>query len=307
MPVIRIGTRASRLALWQANHVANLLVERFSDIELEIVPIRTQGDERLDVLLSELGGKGLFIKELEIALRDRRIDLAVHSMKDVTVRLESEFCIAAILERDNPYDAFVSSEYHSLENLPKGASIGTCSLRRQSQILSLRPDLQVVPIRGNVQTRLRQLDEGDVEAVLLAVSGLNRLGLEHRITQVLSEHPHIPSPGQGALGVECRSQDVDLIEMIRLLSVSDSEMAVSAERRINAGLGGSCHVPVGVLVKIDGNFCEVSSWVSTIDAKRTIVEHRACLVDALAQECDSLVINLFEKGAKDILESCGHG
>ncbi len=301
MSVVRIGTRGSQLALWQAHHIAGLISTHLNGIETEIVPIKTEADLRQDVLLAELGGKGLFIKELEVALLDNRIDIAVHSMKDVTVDLAEEFTIAAILEREDPYDAFVSSKYQTLAQLPAGAVIGTCSLRRQSQLLSIRPDLTIVPIRGNVTTRLKRLDDGDFDAIILAVSGLRRLGLDERITEVLDQLPHVPSPGQGALGVECRVGDQNLIEEMKELDDSLSNAEVSAERAVNAGLGGSCHVPIGVLTKCRRESYEMTAYVGSIDAQHTIIEKLSGTLEGLMTGIEVVIEKLNQRGAQKIL------
>lgn len=301
MSVVRIGTRGSQLALWQANHIAGLIRTHLNGLETEIVPIKTEADLRQDVLLAELGGKGLFIKELEVALLDNRIDIAVHSMKDVTVDLAEEFTIAAILERENPYDALISSKYQTLAQLPAGAVIGTCSLRRQSQLLSIRPDLTIIPVRGNVTTRLKRLDDGDFDAIILAVSGLRRLGLDERITEVLDQLPHVPSPGQGALGVECRVGDQVLIEKMKELDDSLSNAEVSAERAINAGLGGSCHVPIGVLAKCRKESYDIAAYVGSIDAQQTIIETLSGTLDGLMTGIEVMIEKLNQRGAQEIL------
>ncbi len=301
MSVVRIGTRGSQLALWQAHHIAGLISTHLNGIETEIVPIKTEADLRQDVLLAELGGKGLFIKELEVALLDNRIDIAVHSMKDVTVDLAEEFTIAAILEREDPYDAFVSSKYQTLAQLPAGAVIGTCSLRRQSQLLSIRPDLTIIPVRGNVTTRLKRLDDGDFDAIILAVSGLRRLGLDDRITEKLDQLPHVPSPGQGALGVECRVDDQNLIEKMKELDDTLSNAEVSAERAVNAGLGGSCHVPIGVLTKCRRGNYEIAAYVGSIDAQQTIIESLSGTLDGLMTGIEVVIEKLNQRGAQEIL------
>ncbi len=301
MSVVRIGTRDSQLALWQAHHIAGRINSRMPGVETEIVPIKTEADLRQDVLLAELGGKGLFIKELERALLDHRIDIAVHSMKDVTVDLREEFHIAAILPRENPYDALVSSKYQSLTDLPPNAIIGTCSLRRQSQLLSIRPDLTIVPLRGNVTTRLKRLDDGGCDAIVLAVSGLRRLGLEKRITEILHQLPHIPSPGQGALGVECRLSDRQLIEDLKMLDHEPSHVEVEAERMVNAGLGGSCHVPIGVLANCQADRYELSAYVGRVDARQTIIEKLSGSIDRLSSGIEVMVEKLHQRGAQKIL------
>ncbi len=301
MPVVRIGTRGSQLALWQANHVATLISKHLANVATEIVPLKTEADRRQDILLSELGGKGLFIKELEVALLDDRIDIAVHSMKDVTVDLPEEFCIAAILPRENPFDALVSTNYQSLSELREGAVIGTCSLRRQSQLLLVRPDLKIVPVRGNVTTRLQRLDDSEFDAIILAVSGLLRLGLGNRITQVLKQSPHIPSPGQGALGIECRRRDTGLIGDLACLNDHSSSAAVHAERAVNAGLGGSCHIPIGILTECRAQTYDMTAYVGSVDAKSTLLEFATGRLADLMEDAAAMVEQLNLRGAQEIL------
>jgi len=303
MPVIRIGTRSSQLALWQANHVAELLKKTLPQVSTQIVPLKTEADRRQDILLSELGGKGLFIKELEAALLDARIDIAVPSMKDVTVDLADQFCIASILSRGNPCDALVSVKYPSLAELPPGAVIVTCSLRRQSQCLLARSDLTIVPVRGNVTTRLERLDSGEFGAIILAVSGLLRLGLAERITEVLDRAPHIPSPGQGALGIECRSSDTSLIDDLQCLNDLDASAAVHAERAVNAGLGGSCHVPIGILVNCEADNYDLTAFVGSADAKDTLLESSSGKMDELMQGATAMIEQLNRCGAQRILQA----
>ncbi len=301
MPVVRIGTRGSQLAMWQANHVAALIEKHLADVSTEIIPLKTEADRRQDILLSELGGKGLFIKELEVALLDNRIDIAVHSMKDVTVDLADEFCIASILKRENPYDALVSTKYQSLAELPPGAVIGTCSLRRQSQLLVARSDLEIVPVRGNVTTRLQRLDGGEFDAIILAVSGLMRLGLERRISEILDQSPHIPSPGQGALGIECRRDDTRLIDDLVCLDDRGSAAEVHAERAVNAGLGGSCHIPIGILTRCRADTYEMTAYVGSVDAKQTLLESSSGRYEDLMNAAAIMVGQLNHRGAQEIL------
>ncbi len=305
MPVIRIGTRSSELALWQARHVESLLVHSHPSLQVEIVPIKTEGDRRLDVTLSELGGKGLFIKELEQALLDDRIDLAVHSMKDVTVDLDAKFSIPVILRRANPFDAFVSNNYPSLYALPADATIGTCSLRRKCQFLQINPELQFVVLRGNVPTRLNKLDEGQFDATILAVSGLERLGLKQRITEVLVDPPHIPSPGQGALGIECRSDDSVSHDLVAPLNHLNSNLAVTAERFANRELGGSCHVPIGIHARIDGTVVHMVAALGTPDGSRFLQTEATGEVNNFLNVAQTIASSLFEQGAKDILDAFG--
>ncbi len=245
MNILRIATRRSALALWQAEHVATLLRAAHPGLVVELLPMTTRGDQVLDRTLAELGGKGLFMKELEVALLERRADLAVHSLKDVPAELEPGFALAAVLPRADAADAFVSSRHDALAALPAGARVGTSSLRRTAQLRALRPDLQIVDLRGNVNTRLARLDAGHYDAILLAAAGLERLGLATRIRARLAAPDWLPAPGQAAITVEVRAGDARVAELLAPLEDADTRTAVRAERALNAALGGSCTVPVG--------------------------------------------------------------
>ena len=245
MNILRIATRRSALALWQAEHVATLLRAAHPGLIVELLPMTTRGDQVLDRTLAELGGKGLFMKELEVALLERRADLAVHSLKDVPAELEPGFALAAVLPRADAADAFVSSRHDALAALPAGARVGTSSLRRTAQLRALRPDLQIVDLRGNVNTRLARLDAGHYDAILLAAAGLERLGLATRIRARLAAPDWLPAPGQAAITVEVRAGDARVAELLAPLEDADTRTAVRAERALNAALGGSCTVPVG--------------------------------------------------------------
>ena len=238
-----IATRESRLALWQAEHVRALLAERFGDA-VELLGMTTRGDQILDRALSKVGGKGLFVKELETALEEGRAHLAVHSLKDVPMELPAGFTLAAVLEREDPRDAFVSSRYAAIDELPQGARVGTSSLRRVVQLHALRPDLQIEPLRGNLDTRLRKLDEGQYDAIVLAAAGLKRLGLAARIRSVFEPDRMLPAAGQGALGIEARSDAHALVDKLTALAHLPTLLAVEAERAVSRVLGGSCTVPL---------------------------------------------------------------
>lgn len=248
---LTIASRESRLAMWQANHIKNLLEQ--NDFEIDIVSMVTEGDRRLDVTLNEIGGKGLFIKELEQALLDGHADLAVHSMKDVPMDLDNRFKIVAITEREDVRDAFVSNNYDSLETLPEGSRVGTSSLRRQSQILKRFPKLQVLPLRGNLDTRLRKLDDGEYDAIILAAAGLKRLDLAQRIKSFIDPSIIIPAPGQGSLGIEILRAREDLIEALGPLTHIDSTVSVMAERAFSRRMGGSCRLPIAAYAQITPN------------------------------------------------------
>lgn len=251
--VIRIATRRSPLALWQAEHVAELLQRTFPECRTELVKMTTQGDKILDAPLAKIGGKGLFVKELEQGMLEGLADIAVHSMKDVPVEFPVGLHLAAILSREDPTDAFVSNHYSTFADLPANARIGTCSLRRQCQIKELYPDAEILPLRGNVNTRLSKLDAGEYDAIILASAGLKRLGMAERITQSLDSEISLPAIGQGAIGIECRSDDLEINQMLSLLHDQQTGLCVSAERAMNARLNGGCQVPIaGFAILQDG-------------------------------------------------------
>jgi hydroxymethylbilane synthase len=240
---LKIATRESRLALWQAEHVRDLLAQRFG-LGVELLGMTTRGDQILDRTLSKVGGKGLFVKELEVALEEGRAHLAVHSLKDVPMELPAGFELAAVLEREDPRDAFVSNRFASLDELPQGAVVGTSSLRRVVQLMNLRPDLRIEPLRGNLDTRLRKLDEGGYDAIVLAAAGLKRLGLATRIRGCFEVHQMIPAAGQGALGIEVRSSEASLRAQLAQLTHQPTWLCAHAERAVSRALGGSCSMPL---------------------------------------------------------------
>ncbi len=242
---LRIATRKSALALWQAEHVAAQLRVAHPGLEVTLVPMSTRGDEILDRPLATIGGKGLFLKELEVAMLEDRADLAVHSLKDVPASLEPGFALPAILARADCADAFVSNHYQDLAALPAGARVGTSSLRRQAQLRAARPDLKLLDLRGNVGTRLAKLDGGEYEAILLACAGLDRLGLSARIRSLLVAPEWLPAPGQAAIAIEARDDRPEVLDLLRALDDQDTRLTVTAERAMNHALGGSCSVPVG--------------------------------------------------------------
>ncbi len=246
MKILRIATRKSPLALWQANHIRNELLRHWPTLHVELVPMVTSGDKFLNDKLSATGGKGLFVKELEDALLNQRADLAVHSMKDVPATFPEGLCLVAICPRHSPFDALVSPNYANLDSLPTGAIIGTTSLRRQSQLLAARPDLHMKTLRGNIQTRMSKLQSGEYDAIVLAVAGLERMAMHEVIREIFSTEIMLPACGQGALGIECRIQDDELKKYIAPLNDSLSALCINSERHVNALLGGNCHVPVAV-------------------------------------------------------------
>lgn len=248
---ITIATRESRLALWQAEHVQALLTQLGHQVSL--LGMTTQGDQILDRSLSKVGGKGLFVKELEVALAEGRADLAVHSLKDVPMELPEGFSLACVMEREDPRDALVANHYANLAQLPQGAVVGTSSLRRMAQLRALRPDLKIEPLRGNLDTRLRKLDEGGYDAIVLAAAGLKRLGLGERIREVFEPSVMLPAAGQGALGIEVRTDRQDVIDALATLAHQKSWLAVSAERAVSRAMGGSCSMPLAAYATLRGD------------------------------------------------------
>ena len=249
---LTIATRRSPLALWQSHHCAKLL-QQITDVPVKLLELSTRGDELLDRSLAAIGGKGLFLKELEHALLDGRADLAVHSMKDVPAEMHTDLCLAANLPRATPWDAFVSHDYSDLDSLPQGAVVGTSSPRRQIQVLHRRPDLQCLPVRGNVQTRLQRLDDGDCQALLLACAGLERLDLKHRITSVMQIPDWIPAAAQGVVTVQCRRDDQNMRDLLSQLHDADNADLIAAERLVIERLQGDCHTPLGVYAELASN------------------------------------------------------
>ncbi len=266
-----IATRESALALWQARHIAARLEALHPGLTVELLGMTTQGDRILDVTLNKIGGKGLFVKELETALQEGRADIAVHSMKDVPMRLPDGFAIAAITEREDPRDAFVSTRYDNLAALPAGAVVGTSSLRREAQIRARYPELLVKPLRGNVQTRLGKLDAGDYDAIILAAAGLKRLGLGDRIRALLSTDESLPAPGQGALGIEICADRTDLQALLAPLNHAETADCVTAERAMSLRLDGSCETPLGGYAEIvDEHFLRMRGFVARPDGSEIL-------------------------------------
>jgi len=262
MNLLRIATRKSPLALWQTEHVAVRLRQAHPGLEVVLVPLSTRGDEVLDRSLAAIGGKGLFLKELEVAMQRGEADCAVHSLKDVPMELEPGFMLPAILERADPSDAFVSNRYDGIDDLPEGACVGTSSLRRQAQLRARRPDLRLRDLRGNVNTRLARLDAGDYDAIVLACAGLLRLGLDARIRSRLLSPQWLPAPAQGAIAVESRDDDPVVQRLLSVLDDAPTRRCVEAERAMNRALHGSCHVPVAAFAeKIDGNALQLQGMV----------------------------------------------
>ena len=302
---LRIATRRSRLALWQAEHVKQCLTALHAGLAIELLPMSTRGDELLEVRLDKVGGKGLFVKELESALEEGRADLAVHSMKDVPAQLPPGFVLAAILEREDPRDAFVSSRHASLATLPQGARVGTSSLRRAAQVAARHPGLQLHTLRGNVETRLAKLDRGEYDAILLAAAGLKRLGLGARIRSLLSPEESLPAPGQAALGIECRDGRTALLRLLAPLQHEASSACVRAERAVSLALGGSCTLPLGAYAELQGARLRLRALVAAPDGTRTArveCEGPAAEPEALGAQAAA---ELRARGADEILAAIG--
>jgi hydroxymethylbilane synthase len=270
MARLRIGSRGSQLALWQANHVADLLREQGHTIEIEV--IKTTGDKITDVSLAKVGTKGMFTKEIEEALADKRVDLAVHSLKDVPTELAQEFELAAIMKREDPRDAFISVKYSSLEELPPNAKVGTSSLRRQCQLKALRPDLEIFPLRGNVDTRLRKLESGEYDAIILAAAGVHRLGLDKHVRSRISADVMCPAVGQGALAIETRRDDQQTRSLLAFLNHTDSRRAIECERALLGSLGGGCQVPIGAYAEKHGAQLHLRAMVGHPDGSKILRE-----------------------------------
>ncbi len=250
---IRIATRQSALALWQAEHVKARLEQAHPELKVTLLPMTSRGDQLLDSPLAKIGGKGLFVKELEAAMLEKRADIAVHSMKDVPMEFPEGLDLYCICEREDPRDAFVSNNYSSLDELPQGSVVGTSSLRRQAQLLTLRPDLEIRFLRGNVNTRLAKLDAGEYDAIILAAAGLIRLGFHERIRSSLDDKICLPAGGQGAVGIECRTEDSELHELLKPLHDADSADRITAERALNRHLNGGCQVPIACYAVLEGD------------------------------------------------------
>ncbi|RTZ74140.1 MAG: hydroxymethylbilane synthase [Gammaproteobacteria bacterium] len=300
---IRIATRKSPLAMWQAEHVAAALQAAHPGLQVELLGMSTQGDKILDTPLAKIGGKGLFVKELEQGMLEGRADIAVHSMKDVPVELPEGLHLPVIMEREDPRDAFVSNAYGSLDELPEGARVGTSSLRRQSQLLELRPDLELLPLRGNVNTRLRKLDEGEYDAIILAAAGLIRLGFGERIRTFLEPEQSLPAIGQGAVGIECRAEDERVNRLIAPLHHAPTAARVLAERALNNRLEGGCQVPIAGHAILEKGQLWLRGLVGSVDGKVIIRGE----IRGEEAEAESLGVTLAERlladGADEILRA----
>jgi hydroxymethylbilane synthase len=300
--LLRIATRKSPLAVWQAEHVAEGLRRLHPDLTVELVTMTTQGDRILDAPLARIGGKGLFVKELEVALLEDRADIAVHSVKDVPMELPDHLVLPVILEREDPLDAFVSNDFADLDALPEGARVGSSSLRRQCQLRARRPDLVINDLRGNVNTRLGRLDAGDFHAILLAAAGLKRLGFDKRIRTRLDPEASLPAVGQGAIAIECREGDDAVLDLISALNHGDTHERVAAERAFNRRLEGGCQVPLAAHAVLEGETLHLRGLVGAVDGSRILrSEVRGPRAEGSALGI-SLAESLLDQGAGELLK-----
>ncbi len=299
--LIRIATRESLLALWQAEYVSTALKNTHQGLEVELIKMKSKGDVILDTPLAKIGGKGLFVKELEEGMLNGDADIAVHSMKDVPMELPEGLHLPVICPREDPRDAFVSNNYPNLESLPQGAVVGTSSLRRQAQLLALRPDLQINFLRGNVQTRLRKLDEGQYDAIILAGAGLKRLELEERITELLDVTTMLPACGQGAVGIECRKDDDELNLILAALNEPKTSARVRTERAMNRRLEGGCQAPIAGYAELDHGVIVMQGLVATPDGQHIVRGNISGYPEAAEELGTTLAEDLLSRGADGIL------
>ncbi|MBF0263852.1 MAG: hydroxymethylbilane synthase [Gammaproteobacteria bacterium] len=300
---LKIATRQSPLALWQANFVKESLIKAHPGLKVELHTMTTRGDKILDTPLAKIGGKGLFLKELEQSLLAGETDIAVHSMKDVPVEFPQGLQLAVICERENPHDAFVSNQYQKLIDLPYGAVVGTSSLRRQTQIKALRPDLKIKDLRGNVNTRLKKLDNGEYDAIILAAAGLIRLEMSDRIKQTIDIKDSLPAMGQGAVGIECRKGDTDIIALIQTLSDKETTIRLTAERALNKRLEGGCQVPIAGHAQIINGQLYLQALVASLDGQTIIRSEKTTEIENAEQLGLDVADDLLLKGAREILQS----
>lgn len=303
MEKIRIATRESPLALWQAEYVSSALRTHHPELQVELVPMTTKGDQILDSPLAKVGGKGLFVKELERAMLADKADIAVHSMKDVPMEFPEGLGLAVICEREDPSDAFVSNHHASLEALPEGSIVGTSSFRRQCQLKQSRPDLDIRDLRGNVGTRLAKLDAGDYDAIILASAGLIRLALKERIRERLPFDVSLPAGGQGAVGIESRSEDLETLRLLQCLHHSETAARVTAERAVVNRLQGGCQVPIAAFAELSGETLNLSALVGSLDGQTVYRSERSAPVQKAEQLGVRVADELLQQGAAAILEA----
>lgn len=303
--IIRIATRKSPLALWQANEVSRQLKIHHPGLEVELVTMVTKGDKFLDAPLAKIGGKGLFVKELEQGMLEGAADIAVHSMKDVPMEFPEGLYLPVIMERENPYDAFVSNNYATLDDLPANARIGTSSLRRQLQIKAMRPESEMLNLRGNVNTRLAKLDNDEYDAIILASAGLLRLGFEDRLRHNLTPEQSLPSVGQGAVGIECREGDAELDALLAPLQHTDTTIRLRAERALNKGLNGGCQVPIAGYALLENNEIYLRGLVGRPDGSEVVFDEIRGPAEQAEELGSTLAERLLSAGARKILSDLG--
>ncbi|MBT8141881.1 MAG: hydroxymethylbilane synthase [Gammaproteobacteria bacterium] len=304
MQTLRIATRKSKLAIWQSEMVADRLHKEYPDLKVALVPLSTRGDEILDQSLQKVGGKGLFIKELEHAMLRGDADIAVHSMKDMPAELENEFCIAAVLQRASPFDALLTHNATEFERLPIGAILGTSSLRRSAQLLAHRPDLNIKPLRGNVQTRIKKWQQGEFDAIVLAEAGLQRLGLEDHISQVLQTDYCLPAAAQGIVGVECLKNNTKIFNLLQVLNAPESQISISAERAVNYHLGGDCKTPIAAFATVNTQEIALTALVAQADGNKILRNSQSSFIstpETPLSECIDCAKALGESVAKELL------
>lgn len=298
---LRIATRKSPLAMWQAEFVRDRLLALYPDLDVQLIRISTQGDRILDKPLADIGGKGLFIKELEQKLFDNAADIAVHSMKDVTIDMPPGMALPVILKREDPRDVFIANDFASLDELPEGACVGTSSLRRQAQLAARRPDLRIKTLRGNVGTRLKKLDAGEYDAIVLAAAGMERLKLHARISQYLDPDIMLPAIGQGAIGIETREGDRDVVECLQPLDDNETRTQLLAERAFSRRLYGSCKLPIAAYAVLSGNILKLSGLVASVDGRTVIADSIEGETDRAEATGLALAERLLQRGAEKIL------
>lgn len=299
---LKIATRKSPLALWQAEHVKARLEHHHPGLNVELIKMTTKGDQILNSPLSKIGGKGLFIKELEVGIMEGVADIAVHSMKDVPYEIPPGFELGAILKRENPFDAFVSNNFDSINDLPQGAKVGTCSMRRIVQLKAIRPDLEILDLRGNVNTRLQKLDDGEYDAIILACAGLIRLKFEDRIKQQIPAEQSLPAVGQGAVGIEIRENDQEILDLIAPLIDTETSYRITCERAMNARLEGGCSVPIAGYSTIEDDRITLTGLVGNVDTGVILKEQVSGSIDESERLGIVLADKLISLGAKDILK-----
>lgn len=301
--VVKIGTRESALAMWQTEFVVEALKQKTNEYIFEIIPIKTKGDKILDVALAKVGDKGLFTKELELAMLAGEIDLAVHSMKDIPTTLVEGLTIAAILQRHDPHDVLVAQGYDSFAALPQGAKVGTSSLRRRSQLLNARPDLDIHDIRGNLNTRMRKMVDEQFDALILAAAGVERLGWSDKITEKLSYELCLPAVSQGAIGIECRADDNEILALMALIHHEETAHCIKAERALLAALEGGCQIPIGALAEVEGQQIRLRAIVGSLDGQTVLKDQIIGGIHEAAELGETLAKRFMANGAKEILEN----